>query len=72
MTTCSDFPSEAMCYGSNKEVEMVDTMEGFEVIATSCGQEVPEFRNAGREECIFFEQDHPKLPLEEEGQSRGT
>ena len=37
VTTCSDFPSEAMLW--IKEVEM----DGIEVIAISCGQEVPEF-----------------------------
>ena len=44
----------------------------IEVIAISCGQEFPELLNAGREDCLCSEQDHPKLPLKEEGQSRGT
>ena len=33
---------------------------------------IPEFRNAGRENCVCSEQDHPEFPLQEEGQSGGT
>ena len=42
----------------------------IEVIAISCGQKFPEFWNAGREDCLCFEQDHPTLPLWEETVSR--
>ena len=45
---------------------------GIEFIAITCGQEFPEFWNAGREVCFCFEQDQPKFQLQEEGQSRGT
>ena len=30
------------------------------------------FRDAGREECFRYEQDHPEFPIQEEGQSLGT
>ena len=37
-----------------------------------CGQEFPEFWNAGREDCFCSEQDLSEFPIEEEDQSRGT
>ena len=33
---------------------------------------IPEFRDAGREDCFCSEQDHPEFSIQEEGQSRGT
>ena len=31
-----------------------------------------DFLDAGREDCLCFGKDHPKFPLQEEGQSQGT
>ena len=42
------------------------------IFAINYGLEFPEFRNVRGEDRLCFEQDHPELPLEEEGQSRGT
>ena len=71
MTTFSDFPSEAKLW--IKEVEMVDSVDELKSSRSiNCGQEFPEFRNVGRDDRLGFEQDHPELPLQEEGQSRGT
>ena len=53
-------------------MEMVDSVDELKYFAINCGQEFPEFRNIGREDRLRFEQDHPELPLQEEGQSRGT
>ena len=44
----------------------------IKIFAFNCGQEITECRNLGREDRLGFEQDHPELPLQEEGQSRGT
>ena len=46
MTTCSDFPSEAMLWV--KEVEMVDSFSGMEVIAIRFWKEFSKFWDAGR------------------------
>ena len=35
-------------------------------------KEFSKFRDAGREDCLCSEQDHPEFPVQEEGQSRGT
>ena len=58
MTTCSDYPSDAVSW--IKEVEMVDHfMERiFQVLR--CWT------------CFCSEQDHAEFPIREEGQSRGT
>ena len=69
-TTCSDFPSEAMVW--IKEVEMVDSLRGIEVLAIRFWEEFSTFRDAGREDCFCSEQDHPEFPIQEEGQSLGT
>ena len=43
------------------------------VIALNSGLYLfPEFCDAGRRNCFCFEQDHPKFPLQEEGQSGGN
>ena len=47
VATCSDFLSKAMLW--IKEVEIVDSLDELKMLAISCGQEIPEFRNAGRE-----------------------
>ena len=44
----------------------------IEVLAISLWKEFSKFRDAGREDCFCFEQDHSEFPIEEEGQSRGT
>ena len=55
-----------------KEVEMVDSMDELKSSRSVAGKNFPNFWDAGREDCLCCEQDHPELPLQEEGQSRGT
>ena len=45
VTSCSDFPSEAVLW--IKEVEMVDSVDEFKSSRSSEVQGFPEFRNAG-------------------------
>ena len=59
VASCSDFPLDAMLW--IKEVEIDQFMEGFSKL-----------RDAGREDCICSEQDHPEFPVQEEGQPRGA
>ena len=42
-----------------------------QVVALNSGISFPGFRDAGREDCLSPEQDHPEFLLQEEGQSRG-
>ena len=65
MTTCSDVQSEKMLW--IKEVEMVDSLDELK-----SSRSVSKLRDAGREDCLCFEKDHSKFPLQEEGQSLGT
>ena len=44
----------------------------FKILVINCRKEFSKFRDAGREDCFFFEQDHTEFPIQEEGQSRGT
>ena len=69
VTTCSDFPSGAMLW--IKEVEMIDSLELLKSSRSVSGK-FPEFWDAGIEDCVCSEQDHPEFPVQEEGQSRGT
>ena len=69
VTTCSDFPSDAMLW--IKEVEMVDSLEELKSSRSVSGK-IFQIWYAGREDCFCSEQDHPEFPIQEEGQSRGT
>ena len=68
VTTCSDCPSDAMLW--IKEVEMVDSLDELKSRDQFTG--FSEFRDAGREDCLCSEQDHPEFPVQEEGQPRGA
>ena len=61
VTTCSDFPSDAMLW--IKEVEMVDSLDELKSSRWVCWKEF----SAAREDCLCSEQDHPKFLLQEEG-----
>ena len=61
VTTCSDFPSEAMLW--IKEVEMVDSLDELKSSRSVYGTRVSKFRDAGREDCLGPEQDHPEFPV---------
>ena len=69
VTTCSDFPSEAMLW--IKEVEMVDSLDELKSSRSVFGKDFPNFE-IGREDCLCSEQDHPefqfnkKVSLEEQ------
>ena len=66
MTTCSDFPSDAMLW--IKEVEMVDSLDELKSSRSVCGKDFPDFEMLDAK--IASEQDHPEVPVQEEGQSR--
>ena len=66
MTTCSDFPLDAMLW--IKEVEMVDSLDELKS-SRSVWKRFSKFRDAGREDCLCSEQDHPEFPVQEECQS---
>ena len=69
VTACSDFPSEAMlCI---KKVEMVDSLDELKSSRSVFGKD-SKFRDAGRQDCLCSEQDHPEFHFQEEGQPRGT
>ena len=70
VTTCSDFPSDAMLWIN--EVEMVDSLDELKSSRSVCWKEFSKLRDAAREDCLCSEQDHPKFLLQEEGQSRGA
>ena len=63
VTTCSDFPSNAMLW--IKEVEMVDSLDDLKFSRSVCG-------DAGREDCLCSEQDDSEFPVQDEEQSGGT
>ena len=68
VTTCSDFPSDALLW--IKEVEMVDSLDEFTSSRSVYG--FSKLGDAGREDCLCSEQDHPDFPVQEEGQPRGA
>ena len=59
VTTCSDFPSDAMVW--IKEVDMVDSWGWIEILAIRFWK-FSKFWDAGREDCFCSEQDHPESP----------
>ena len=61
VTTCPDFPSDAMLW--IKEVEMVDSLDELK---SSRSVDGTDFRDAGREDCLSSEQDHPEFTVQEE------
>ena len=69
MTTCSDFSSDAMLWII--EVEMVDSLKELKSSRSVCGK-FSKFRDARREDRLCSEQDHPEVPVQEEGQPRGA
>ena len=70
VTNCSDFPSDAMLW--IKEVEMVASLDEFKSSRLIAGKNFPKFEMLDAKIASAFEQDHPELSLQEEGQSRGT
>ena len=44
----------------------------IEVLAIRFWKEFSKFQDAARDDCFCSEQDHPEIPNQEEGQSRGT
>ena len=56
-----------------KEVEKVDSVDDLKSSHSIQGNtNFQNFWDAGCEDCVCSEQDHPKLPLQEKGQSGGT
>ena len=56
-----------------KEVEIVDSVDEFlKILAMSLWKGFSKLRDAGREDCLCSEQDHPEIPGQEESQKRGA
>ena len=51
---------------------MVDSIDEVKSSRSVSGMNFSKLRDAGREDCFCSEQDHPELPLEGEGHSRGA
>ena len=62
VTTCSDCPSEALLW--IKEVEMVDSLDELKSSRSVYGKRFSKLRDAGREDCLGSEQDHPEFPVQ--------
>ena len=60
VTTCSDFPSEAMLW--IKEVEMVDSMDELKSSRSIAGKNFPNFQNAGRKDWRLLWTKSSKTP----------
>ena len=69
VTTCSDFPSDAMLW--IKEVEIFDFLDEL-ILAISLWKGFSKLRDGRGEDCFCPEQDHPEFSGQEEGQSRGA
>ena len=67
VTACSDFPSDAMLWIN--EVEMVASLDELKSLRSVYGKNFSKLRDAGREDCLCSEQDHPEFPFQEEGRS---
>ena len=65
VTTCSDFPSDAMLW--IKEVENGRFNWAIEVVAISLWKGFSKLRDASREDWLCSEQDHPEFPVQKEG-----
>ena len=65
MTTCSDYPSEAMLW--IKEVEMVDSWDELKSSRSVSGKNFPNFEMLDAKIFFCSEQDHPEFPIQEEG-----
>ena len=66
----SDFLAEAMLW--IKEVERVDSLDELKSSGSVNGKDFPKLWDAGREDCLGSEQDHPEFPVQKEGQPRGA
>ena len=69
MTICSDFSSDGLLWVN--EVEMVGSLDEMKSSRSVCGEGFSKLRDAGREDCLCSEQDHPEFPVEQEGQPPG-
>ena len=53
-------------------MELGDSLDELKKFAISLWKGFSKLRDAGREDCLCSEQDHPEFPFQEEGKSRGT
>ena len=51
---------------------VVDSLDELKSSRSVYGKDFQKLRDAGREDCLFYEQDHPEFPVQEEGQPRRT
>ena len=63
VSSCSDFPSEAMLW--IKEVEMVDSVKELKSSRSIEGKDSPNFEMLDAQICVCSEQDHPEFLLQE-------
>ena len=66
----SDFPLAGMLW--IQEVDMVDSLDVLKSSRSVVGKDFSKFWDAGREDCLDSEQDHPEFPVQKGGQPRGT
>ena len=55
-----------------KEVAMIDSLEELKSSRSVSGKNFTKFWDAGPEDWLCSEHDHPEFPVQEKGQSRGT
>ena len=65
VTTCSDFPSDAMLWV--KEVEMA--LDELKSSRSVCGKEFPNFEMLEAKIASALNKNHPEFPVQEVGQS---
>ena len=70
VTTCSDFPSEAMLW--IKEVEMVDSLDELKSSRSVYGKDFPNFEMLDAKIASPLNTIIQKFPVQEEGQPRGA
>ena len=67
--------SQMQCYGSKKwrwSIQLHGEPRQTLARLQESVLEFPEFRDAGREDCLGSEQDRPDFPVQKEGQPRGA
>ena len=70
VTTCSDFPSDAMLW--IKEVEMVDFLDELKSSRSVYGKDFPNFEVLDAKSASALNKNHPEFPVQEGGHLRAA
>ena len=70
MTTCSDFPSDAMF--RIKEVEMVYSLDEIKSSRSASGKNFTNFEMLDARIASALNENHPEFPVQEDGQPPGA